>query len=284
VYRAVIGALLALVGVLSPTVAAANPSQDVARARGEFNQGNYKQVIELLVPQLYPKPLIAEEKELKEARYLLAESYFFVDQRDKSEEQFVALLFIDPSFKMEVVLEDPEIYGFFTNIRNERKEELEQLERIKAEAAAAAARPKTQIITDRVIRERSMITNFLPFGAGQFANGHRTKAYVFMGSQMVFGGASLAIFAYQAFQYGVPSTVPKSEADAVRQMQIFQVGFGALFLISYGWSVLDAFYNQRPKVVETSREIPIEKEKPRTTFVVPLLTPDSAGVGVMWEF
>ncbi len=281
-HRSVAGLALAVVLAADAALAAANPSQDVARARGEFDQGNYKDVIGLLVPQLYPKPLIGDEGELKEARYLLAEAYFFSDQREKSEEQFVALLFIDPTFRLDPVLEDPDVYGFFEDIRKKRKTELEEIERIKREAAAAAARPKTQIIIERELHDTSILPNFIPLGYGQFRNGDRRMGYVFLISEGVLFGTSLGLFLAQAIQYGVPSMYPREDESALITRQAIQVGTGGLGLLIYGIGVVHAIYSMKPSIVETRREIPIEK--PKTSFVVPLLTPDTVGVGVTWEF
>jgi len=273
---------MAVVLSLSMSAAAANPSQDVARARGEFNQGNYKDVIGLLVPQLYPKPRISDD-ELKEARYLLAEAYFFSNQQDKAEEQFVALLFIDPTFTLDPVLEDPKVYGFFEAIRSERKDQLEELERLRREAAAAAARPKTQIIIDREHHDTSILPNLIPLGYGQFRNGQRRWGYVFLISEGVLFGTSLGLFLAQAIQYGFPTSMyPPEDRSALLTRQVIQVGTGGVGLLIYGIGVLHAIYNMKPAIVETRREVPIEK--PKTTFVVPYLTPDTVGVGVTWEF
>jgi hypothetical protein len=283
VHRTLVGAAIAVSIAIPATVAAANPSQDVARARGEFNQGQYRAVIELLVPQLYPKPRIGDKDELKEARYLLAEAYFFSNQLEKAEEQFTALLFLDPTTSLDPVLEDPAVYGFFESIRSKKKAELEELLRLQREAEAAAAAPKFQIVVDRTVISRSAGTNLIPLGAGVFANGNRTRGWIYLVSQSVFATTWALAFGAQALQYGIPSKVPRDEADTVRLMQGVQIFSGSLFVLLYAASVIDAYANQTPRIIETRREVPIEKPK-KTSLVVPLLTPDAVGVGVTWEF
>src|SRR5262249_3281354 len=77
-------------------VASANPSEDLARGRSQFERGQYRKVVDLLSPQLYPRILLHDDEEIKEAHYLLGVSQFFLEHRDLARQEFTALLFLDP--------------------------------------------------------------------------------------------------------------------------------------------------------------------------------------------
>jgi hypothetical protein len=275
-----------LLGSGVPVAAAApllTPSQKLARARAEFERGEYKKVADTLEPELLPTPSLREKDELTEAYYLVAVSFFYARKQDRARQWFTALLFLDPTYELNSATESPEVYAFFEGVRKELSRTLAELERQKREEEAERLRPKTQIIVERTIVEPSPWSNFVPFGYGQFRNGQPGKGAFFLVSEAALGGASLALFTYQAVSYGIPSrydpTIP-GEADKLETLQIVQITTGAAFLALYGWQVVDAFVNQRPRVTTKRSEVPIEK----TSLVVPLATPDAVGAAWVWRF
>jgi hypothetical protein len=267
--------------VLWAGAAAANPSQDLARARSQFERGQYQKVVDALAPQLYPRALLREEDELKEAHYLLGVAQFFLDRRDKARQEFVALLYLDPRKELDPAVESPEVYAFFEGVKGELKLKLEELRREKDKAEADKNKPSREVVITRTITEPSPIGNFVPFGYGQFRNDQPAKGTFFLVSETLTGGASLFLFTFQAVQYGIPSKVPPDDKDLVRTIQITQIITGGLFLIFYGWGVVDSFAYQKPKMVEERHERPIESR----AYILPMVTPDGAvGVGATWRF
>ena len=57
---------LACAGLALATAAFADPTVAIKQARDEYARANYVRAIELLEPQLVPKPLMTDEKELRE--------------------------------------------------------------------------------------------------------------------------------------------------------------------------------------------------------------------------
>jgi len=278
--------ILALLTLLVCSRAAANPSTDLARARSEFDQGQYQTVVDTIAPLLYPRTLIRDEKELIEAHYLLGVAYFYTDRKDFARRELTALLYVDPTYKLDPVVESPEVYAFFEGIKGELRDKLEELRRQKEKEAEAKRRPSREVLVTRVVRDRSPWENFLPFGVGQFRNGQKVKGWAFLAGQLAFGGASLGLFVAQAVQYGIPSRgVPLSDIDALRTRQVVQIGTGAVFLLLYGWSVIDAYTNQKPKVEETREERPITELDRPPPLIVPWVSPDGGGgVVLTWTF
>jgi tetratricopeptide (TPR) repeat protein len=271
--------LLGAVALLfAERTAAANPSEDLARARAEYENGAYQRTIDILRPHLYPRPLIGDETELKEAHRLLGISYFFLERKDLAADEFLALLLLDPKLSLDPVLEQADVYAFFETVKTENRKALEELSRIKEQEAQKKRQAAREITIVREIRYESRAINWAPFGIPQRRNGQPTKATILMGTQALFGGVSLVAWTTQLARYGFSPTLARNapERDTIRQLQIVQVGTGALALVAYAYGVIDAYANQKPRVVEHKSE--------RQLGAIPLLSPGAVGVGATWEF
>ena len=274
---------------LAPTASAAPPaaSFQLARARAEFERGEYQRVVTALVPELYPKNNISNIAELKEAHYLLGSSYFFLNRQDLARQEFTALLFLDPGHELDPAIDPPRVYAFFQTLKRELAEKLQLLE---ANRKPDPPPPSREILIERTIREPApAVTNFVPLGYGQFRNGQKGKGYFFLFSEAVLGGASVTLFSYQALNYGIPARFNGDEADKIRNLQIFQIATGSLFLVLYGVGVYDSFTNQRPLVETKQSERPLQPPaaKPAaTSFLefVPIWTRDGIGFGAVGNF
>jgi tetratricopeptide (TPR) repeat protein len=265
--------------------AAAVPSQKLAMARAEFERGAYERVVEALEPELYPRALIRDEDELKEAHYLLGVSFFYLRQPDRARHEFTALLFLDPARSLDPATESPEVYAFFEGLKGELRLRLEEIRRQKLRDEEAKRQPSREVLVERVIREPSPFSNFAPFGYPQFRNGQPVKGALFLTTQTLGAGTSLALFTYQAAAYGIPSRyTDRADADLLRTLQTVQVAAGAAFLASYMWSVIDGFVNQRPRVEETRSERPLQPTS--RLDLVPYLpaAPDAIGASWVWRF
>lgn len=282
-------AALALVAILAgPALAnvgqkevgvVVNPREALALAEAEVAQGEYQKAIDVLEPQLYPRSLLTSEEDLIKAHYYLAISYFYLKNLKKSRAEFEAMLYVDPRTRLEAAVEDPNVYAFFETIRGENQTKLEELERLRAEEAARKNRPSKEIFVERTITNDPGWVNFMPFGAGQFRNGHRTKGTVVAVGQGVGLVVSMGIFTYQALTYGIPSRVPEKELDDVFALQVTQVAAGSLFFAFYIYSVIDGYDNMKPRIVETKSERPITS----MPLVTPWVTADGGGIGLAWE-
>ena len=103
----------------------------------------------------------------------------------------------------------------------------------------------------------------------------------------------MALFSYQAVQFGIPSHYPSdytaAQRDAFRTRQLIQVGGGALFLVTYLWGVIDAFTNQQPAITTRRTERPLTPERTSpgassSLLITPVVGPDSVGLGATWRF
>jgi len=258
--------------------ARANPSQELSRARAEYARGEYQRTADILGPQLSPKPLISDERELKEAHYLLGNSYFFLGDKDRARSEYLAILYLDPRYELDDVTEDPQAYAFFTDVKRENKKYLDEIQRLKDEANRKKQQPG-QVITDTIVYHPTPTAgNWVPFGIPQFKSGHRRKGAFLLASEALFAGTSLGVFSYLLVKYGYPPQRPESvsEQETIRQLQVVQIGTGAAAIGLYVYGVIDAYQNQPPKVTRTRKVAPMS--------LVPLLQPGAVGVGAAWEF
>src|SRR5262249_46219973 len=141
--RRVVAALTAcavLVVAFLPLGAGAAPATppatfQLARARAEFERGEYQRVVDSLAPEIYPKNKIVNAEALKEAHYLLGSSYFFLGRQELARQEFTALLFLDPGHDLDPALDPPRIYAFFQTLKRDLAEKLRTIESTRAPEA-----------------------------------------------------------------------------------------------------------------------------------------------------
>jgi hypothetical protein len=284
--------VLALLGMAAPADAAS--SAQLALARSQFAHGEYKKVVDTLEPALYPLAHISDEDELKEAHYLLGTSYFFLDRQEPARQEFTALLFLDPSRELDPAADDPRVYQFFTKLKSGLKEKLDWINQQKKREEAERSRPSREVVITRTIHDPApAISNFIPFGYGQFRNHQTGKGILFLVTEFLAAGTSIGTAAYQVGTYGLPSRyTTQSDADTIRFLRASQVISGGLFIALYALGTWDAFANRPPPVEEkrTEQILPVPPPgpapaKPQSELrLVPILAPHAAGVGAEWRF
>jgi hypothetical protein len=271
-------ALILLLLLAGPALA--TTSAELSRAEEAFKRQDFKGVVDLLAPEV---PLIRDEKDLARADYLLAESYFALGNSDRTKEELTALLVLDPHKELDAVVEDAKFYALFGALKQELKQRLDEIEAARKKAEADRNRPTSQLVVTRIVHQKSRLEPLVPFGFSQFKNEQSGKGFFFLTTEGVTGGTSLALFLWQAFEYGIPSRVPfndQAAIDALRSREIVQIGAGALFLLLYGWQVLDGYSHQLPDVTETKSLVPL----PASTTILPSVGPGYAGVSATWRF
>lgn len=256
--------------------AEATPAEDLSRARAEVERGEYARAVAILEPVLYPSggkpPLLESTEELRESRYLLGVSYFFLKRLAESSNEFAALLYLDPDYRLDPVIELPAVYAHFETVRKRLERDLDELR--KKKAAEAEKRRTEGVVVERTVTYRNPAWNFVPLGAPQAQLGRKGWSRFFLVTQAFFGGASLGLFAYQGMKYGFlsPEAPPADEVEDVRTIQTLQITSGALFFGFYAWQVVDAYANDAPKV-QTKRSFEVGPGPAGTT-----------GLGASWEF
>lgn len=237
---------LLLCCLLAPRRAAATPAEDLERARQSFRAGDFQTAQPLLSFLLYPTPRLARSDDLLEAHVLLGACGFEIGDRAMARREFEQALYLSADSSLDPLLFSADAMRFF----EDTKAALEERKRRNAEKLALAEE-RERLLKYResliVYEVRPFYVNFVPFGAGQFQNGQRTKGLLFSTAQALTFAASAGIWVYLVSQYGYNGRVPPEDAENARLLQQLEIGTGAAFWAIYSWSVVDSLLNYKPR-------------------------------------
>jgi hypothetical protein len=286
-------ALWLLPGAALAQAGASPVHPDLRRASARFEFGAWADAAAIVRQFLATHPALAEQDALLAFR-ILGISEWNLGDKPQARAAFVALLSEDPDYKLDPFLVPPAIVEFLEEVRRdheptlaplrEQKKALREQERLAEEArrrllAEERARtgPPTKVIR---VEERIYALNWIPFGAGQFQNGHQVKGTAIAAGELVLGALNIgAILLHnQLVDSGsrcIPGSSPDCNATGYKASTRQQLGVvdavkyisAGLFWGLYVYGVADAHRFYVPRV-ET--EI-----SPRA---------DQATLSLRWEF
>jgi tetratricopeptide (TPR) repeat protein len=267
--------------------AGATPSEDFSIARQKFLTGAYQETVALITPLLYPPPpKLTTEQEAAEAHLLLAVAFYEMGQIPSAEREWKEALKIDSG----LTVGPPAFTSKQAEFFSERKEAYDR--ELKREQEIIDLQRKLANMV--VIERRDLWKNFMPFGVGQFQNGHTGKGLAFFLSQAAFVSASIGIWSFQGLRYGFRNgKVPPDELGTAEALQGIQIGTGVVALGLITWGIVDSFVYYKPtssRKVDPDELDDILKDgaqpaEPATTFrLTPTIGPDYAGAGLSVEF
>ena len=286
----------ALVVLLCMTALAyATPSEDLAQARRAFREGQFSVALEKYNALLYPELKLASTDDLVDAYIGLGVCRLETGDSTGAKREFEKALELDPSHQLDpLIITNKQAIELWDDTKADirtrkdreaaKKREAEEKERIrKLRASLIGVQNNTRALT-------------LVPGFGQFQNGQKTKGIFFLGAFAISGGLSIGTWGYLVNKYGIRSDkVPPLEAERVRRLQEIEVGAGIVFIATWIWSTIDANRHYKKQVrteIDESllppelRDVPPppKKQPKKTSFhIVPMLSPESAGIGIGWE-
>lgn len=229
---------------LTPSRAHATPEQRLIEARDAFQAGDFDKAIPLLSYLLYPDVRLARKPLVIEARILLGVAYFEIGNKDEARREFEDALLMDDKVELDELLFSAQAIAFFAGVEADFREQ-----RARDAQALALARDRERLRKALenivVIERRPYFINFVPFGAGQFQNGHNIKGLLFFAAEAGICGASVTLWSIQVGKYGFNGTVPSADVNSVRTMQQWQVAAGATCLVLMGAGIVDALINYK---------------------------------------
>lgn len=249
----------ALVLLAGAVPARASPDGDLAEAQRSYTKGDYRRAIALLTPLLYPRLRLSAEVKVLRARKLLGISYVFEKNTAKATEQFAAILSLRPDYQFDSLVNPEAAIELFERVKKRDADKLQRIrKRIEHERQKRLEEQRREeqrrrqeaheLVIERTKQKNSYWVNFVPFGAGQFQNGHRRKGYLLLTLQAVLGAVSVGSAIWHRAAYAGTVKVESTEARAVG---ITQVASGAVFLGALAYGVIDALaYYQGETVVE----------------------------------
>jgi hypothetical protein len=281
-------ALLALAGT-----AAATPSEELDHARDDFRRHAFGDAIPLLNYLLYPAPRLAETNDLVEAHVLFGACAFESGDRTTAQREFEQALFLAPDYTLSTQLFSDGAVRFFDDtkraVTERARRDAEQ--RALAEEKDRLRRYRESLVVYEI---RPYYVNFIPFGAGQFQNGERSKGLAFATTEVATGAISVGIWTYLVTTYGYDGVVPKDQQNFARRLQQIEIGAGGVCLGLITWGIVDSLIHYHPRArVEGDDSLlppdlrPAKRSPPRepeSRFdVSPALLPGGAGLVLTWE-
>jgi hypothetical protein len=282
-------------------------TEELQRGKNAFDRGEFARAVEIVTPLLYPELRLQSDNQIVLAHRILGVAYLFEKQESQAKVEFRKLLQIAPDYHFDPLLDPPEVVDFFNVLRKEYSKELAQLEARRRDMEKARERDREECEKVRagpaVIEKRfgrnSFAVSFLPFGAGQFQNGHRRKGWAFLGAEGVLGAASVAAFATKLAVYGLhpqrscriettstacpPEYIDHTDEDRSHLLTKIQVATGAAFFAAVAWGIIDAIYYYRAETALPDVDIPA-RPKTSTISFSPTLMNRTTEAGLSFRF
>jgi hypothetical protein len=265
---------------LLASVAQANPSRDPAAALADgklaYQKHDYQAVESTVRPLLEAGELTSDDA-LLEAHRLLALAYFFQKKQVEARREVVAIYGIKPNYELDRYVEPPTAVTFFETIRREQEDRLAEIRRRELEEDAERRRredelrkkmqPKVVLVP---VQKRSRLVAAVPFGLGQWQNGHKRAAIAFLTLELITGALSLATWATLQAQYP-KGTFPPDDKALVQGLVDTQLVAAGVFWGLVVTGIIEAQVRFKPT------------DAPKTA-VVPFLSPNGAGLAVKGAF
>jgi tetratricopeptide (TPR) repeat protein len=265
IYRTLLGpAFVVIVVLASAHPAAANELDDFQQARMAYESQNYGKAAELFealiggdVPKLRNRPLLLE------SRKYLAASYLFLGLRDDAEKEMERLLLEEPTYELDPLGFPAEVQKLFSEVNQRletlrreeelRRRQMEEEARIRDEKKLQDRRKKSLELlemaeTDRIERINSRWIAMIPFGVGQFQNGHTGLGTFFAISESLMAALNItSFFLHQHLEGQMPADDELGEARfAEKSFRITnQVTLGAFAILALG-GIVDAQVRFKP--------------------------------------
>ncbi len=285
----------ALAVALGPVMAAhADDLGDLEAARALYDAQRYAEATERLERLLAgDAPARLNRALALEARKYLAAAYLFTTRAADAEHQFALLLALDPDYQLDPALFPAEIRAIFASVRarvlQEERARADRVERAESERRAAEAarllaeNARLDALRELAMRETvvEMHTRWIaaiPFGVGQFQNGHAAFGTTLAVSEGLLAGAAITLkILHDALP--TPSTFALlAPADQVEATNL-ELGYRVANLITMGvfvalvlTGIVDAQLRFVPSLART---------RPRT--LPPDLRVDRAGAALAAE-
>jgi hypothetical protein len=290
--------LLLLFGLLvgtgySPVASADSATVHFSAGKLEFDHKRFNETIQHLQSVLYPTVLLTEEDTIVQAREMLGLSYFYVGLPEKAQEEFKLLLYLRPRHRLNPFLIPPPAVIFFDQLWNDpaMKEKLEKIEKERQEKARLESEKNQQlsqpqptlvrrVYLKQVETHRSRLVTFLPFGLGQFQNGHTLKGVLLASGSGVALATNILSYSFLSALALSDGKYSKGDVPLAERLKITQYVSLGFFAATWIYGIIDAniyFESVTKNPVQTERE-ENDVPSPATTGFFPMLSPSGGGL------
>lgn len=211
---------LALTAVLLAGSFIASPAQadevaDFGAAQGAYGQGDYARAVTLFEAMVGgTTPRIQNEVLISESRKYLAAALLFEGREADARAQFTRLIESNPDYILDSVAFPAAVYAMFSEVKAQVRAEAAE----RAATQEAAERERRERAIRQLVAQQERIARLevlaqevtveesnsrwiaaLPFGTGQFQNGHRTLGLGLLTAEIFLATTSVATFIYHQF-------------------------------------------------------------------------------------
>ena len=284
------------------------PNEDLQRGKNAYDRGEFARAVEIVQPLLYPEMHLQTEGQIVLAHRILGVSYLFEKDQASATHEFRKLLQLVPDYRFDPLLDPPEVVDFFNSVLKGYEAELGDLEARRKAMEQARQRDKEECdkvragptVIEKRVGRNSFTLNFIPFGVGQFQNGHRKKGWAFLLSESVLGAVSIGAFATNLAVFGFRPQRPCSydpgsaacPANAIdhrdenrsRFLTKVQIASGAMFFAAAIWGVIDSIYFFEPETQLTLTDSPKRSTTAGTVRLSPAVMDRAIGPGLSFRF
>jgi tetratricopeptide (TPR) repeat protein len=263
----------AVLSWLLASAASANEFEDFEKARAVYEGQDYARAAQLFealaggdVPQLTNRSLVLESK-----KYLGA-SHLFLGKLERAEQEFTRLLRMDPAYLLDPLAFPEEVQRLFAKVKLQLEAERRAAEEVRRREEQRALRQQTERIelerlrweqlqalaqVEIVREERSRWLALVPFGAGQFQNGHASLGAVLAVSEGSLLALAMVTYAlHESLRGQAPTEVDDARLAERAFRYTNQISF-ALFAILAVTGVIDAQVRfQATREYERKRPLP----------------------------
>jgi hypothetical protein len=292
----------------APPAVPSPAADELRRGKNSFDRGEYGRAIEILRPLLYPEIRLESESLIVQGYRMLGVAELFQGHSDAAAQEFRKLLQLRPDYRFDPLLDPPQVVDLFNGVLRAHEAEVATLEAKQREAARARQRDREQCeklragpaVIEKRFGRNSYLVNFVPFGAGQFQNGHRRKGWAFLAAETTLAAVSVAAFSTNFALYGSqpkrncrvdlgptpcpPEVIDHTDENRSRWLLRTQVASGAAFFVAVAWGIADALHYFRP---ETPLEVASAGQptlRSSGARLLPVLMSDALGPGLYFRF
>jgi hypothetical protein len=295
-------------------------------ARNTFEYGDYDHACNLAENLLASHQLV-EERDLVEAYKIAGLANFFLNRLDTARRHLVSLLSVDPDYAMDPFLVPPAAVAFFDGVKRDNEallEPLRQRRKAMAEQERLAEEARRKLLEENLMRQmepnrpvlvervevHTLLPNFVPFGAGQFAEGRTAMGALFAGTQLAGLATSVACFAKIESLRNPFGRYAAADVGTVENLATAKWAGLGLFGASVVLGIADSLVNYQPTTrrIEALAQppshpspapaapgspslphtLPVDAPAPHTQILRPVLTPwatsSSFGLGLGLRF
>ena len=216
-------------------------------AVAHYQAGELEKARSALEALLYPLRLEGPGLE-RDAHLLLAATYFALDDLGRAEEEAVRAFGVGAVEAIDPLLYAPDFQSFAAAVKSRQESRISAL-RAEREARDKRLEPKAEPPPSSVTRVDTAapappLWSFIPFGGGQFRNGHRGKGTALAVSQgLCFVAAGVGLAGALSLR-GSDGRYSEADAPAARALNVTYVAGSWCFAGLYGFSVVESLLNR----------------------------------------